>query len=965
MPPTKKQSDIIYEDYYKIPSFEIEECIVKQYRKKIPAMKKDNTYAVVAKSGLKLMKYNNEVVLGQDIHNYTILTGLINNLLVLDLDISKDEWKTLGNNHPFIQWGISHFGDDCPDEDWKCNLNNIIDGINTFTIKTPSGGFHLYFNKTDWDKPMNHKLRKLQIDIQGEGALVVGFNSSFDGEIFYEVYKDVEINYYDNYGDLWNLLIYHCEEETIEYNKTKFKERRLKYEKSKSNDVFTYDFTNLDANNLCNMLPDTVFTDSKSWLHFTSFCKLIGKKKLWLKYSKKDPNFSTQNYEIKNEACWKSAKAGFVEFIFNQANRMPELVYYKYKETSPITKSPNQITEFTKLEYIEGRKDYLTNMDHNRRNGSVVVQADTGTGKTTMAVELLGYSGYIRYISITSRVSLAEEQYKLFQNAKLRVKYYKNIPGKQYANMEGQSLVIQLESLYRISTWNAKHYIIFIDEFNSVLGHLFSSETLKSKRKQTFKLFCNMLKNAKQVIGVDADISDMCFTLLDELNIEYQYKKNLTLHNKGITATELLSFDVMIDEIKTHSKYLICCDSATEADNIYKALDDTTIKLYTAKCEDVIDITNDKVIISPKVIYGLDSTIGRPVFGYFTERTITPQGMAQQICRERDITALYFCFPNKTKKNFDYTFNTRKDVSEFIEFYDEKHRTEYGLEMSDMDADGDELYSKLMSQYLFDNDASFTNPRKHFINILNKKGFAVNEYKEKSYGLNLITQKQNKHMRLEDEIEVFKSLKNEEISEWLERHRKIQSIVCVPVCVLTQEFSPILMNVFTDQFGLKQHLNICNLFINSYDSLLTKIKHLHQNEYAINIQKDDLPYIKWIRDIMTECEMPENTLNAITVLSEKEHSEFVATYNKFKKERTAHFSCAKTPKQPSLMLSDVVKKLCGDDIIVKKRSKGSDGKNTYNIYINKTVKAEHTSIQQYRYMDVEECVIDDDESNCD
>ena len=109
MPPTKKESDIIYEDYYKIPSFEIEECIVKQYRKKIPAMKKDNTYAVVAKSGLKLMKYNNEVVLGQDIHNYTILTGLINNLLVLDLDISKDEWKTLGNNHPFIQWGISHF----------------------------------------------------------------------------------------------------------------------------------------------------------------------------------------------------------------------------------------------------------------------------------------------------------------------------------------------------------------------------------------------------------------------------------------------------------------------------------------------------------------------------------------------------------------------------------------------------------------------------------------------------------------------------------------------------------------------------------------------------------------------------------------------------------------------------------------------------------------------------------------
>ena len=86
---------------------------------------------------------------------YTICCGEKNQLSVIDLDISKPykfpsittSWEEQGNGHPFIHYFINEkkIVEKC--ENWRDTLQNIINYLGTFTVQTPSGGFHLYFHK--------------------------------------------------------------------------------------------------------------------------------------------------------------------------------------------------------------------------------------------------------------------------------------------------------------------------------------------------------------------------------------------------------------------------------------------------------------------------------------------------------------------------------------------------------------------------------------------------------------------------------------------------------------------------------------------------------------------------------------------------------------------------------------------------------------------------------------------------
>ena len=89
-----------------------------------------------------------------------------------------------------------------------------------------------------------------------------------------------------------------------------------------------------------------------------------------------------------------------------------------------------------------------------------------------------------------------------------------------------------------------------------------------------------------------------------------------------------------------------------------------TLKLLHQK---YIDFNkHNKIIYSPKVIYGIDSQLERPVYVFMKEHTINPKNMLQQIARERKITNLYFHFKQKSFKynstTFDDVLTTNKNV---------------------------------------------------------------------------------------------------------------------------------------------------------------------------------------------------------------------------------------------------------------------------------------------------------------
>ena len=97
-----------------------------------------------------------------------------------------------------------------------------------------------------------------------------------------------------------------------------------------------------------------------------------------------------------------------------------------------------------------------------------------------------------RFLSIVSRISLAEEQCKNFnkfcnekyeheERTGLATYLYKDIPKYEFHMYEGDNLVIQLESIINCEQWDFSEYIVFMDEFNSIIEHLLSSDTLQKK----------------------------------------------------------------------------------------------------------------------------------------------------------------------------------------------------------------------------------------------------------------------------------------------------------------------------------------------------------------------------------------------------------------------------------------------------------------------------------------------------
>ena len=128
--------------------------------------------------------------------------------------------------------------------------------------------------------------------------------------------------------------------------------------------------------------------------------------------------------------------------------------------------------------------------------------------------------------------------------------------------------------------------------------------------------------------------------------IENEYK-----HNKGIEAVEVHSYNNLIDMISNEDKYIVCCDSATIATDIYlelSKLNHTNIKLITGATNNIGSLDDhQKLIYSPKILYGLDSVMTRKVFIYMKEHTISPRNMLQQVSRCRNIETLYFCFGKK------------------------------------------------------------------------------------------------------------------------------------------------------------------------------------------------------------------------------------------------------------------------------------------------------------------------------
>jgi hypothetical protein len=648
--------------------------------------------------------------------NYGILCNKETNLMAVDLDSHK--WSP---EQTALFEGV--FGAD------------YLDRFDTYTQRTPSGGWHLLF---EWDEHLKQTQSKSEskfgegIDIRSGynnkgGGYVVGAGSSINGKV-YKCTKNAPAKPIPPNLKEW--LLDHIYSAAARKIRDFDKALEVRLNQSNSKCKYRIDDAELEAKVL-NNLPASYLSEYGDWLKFTSAMKAMRRKGLWKKFSKRSVKYD----KAKNAKCWSGAKADMVAEVFKAAKQEHFIPYIKYKPAPNNKRAPDRTLESrAKLSQMGAGDTTFLKLDPAK---SYVIKSDTATGKTTLMKRTLAEG--MKFCSIVSRVSLGAEQHREFNGTGLiDIHWYMSHHGKA----KNDSFVSTIDSIHRYKYFDFSDHVVFFDEFNSMVEYLMDSSTLAKTREECWHMLKQVIKTCKSFVCADADISDLCFKLLDGVGRDYTYVANPYKHNAGVPVHEVDSLDAMIDMLEQETKFIVCCDSKSSADYIHAELGDGVKKLTSDKNTELKDGETlddfDRIVMSPKVIYGLDSVMRRKVFAYHKEHTISPSSFVQQICRCRDIEALYFHF-NK-KQYTDPKYVTLAECKAHVEALEE-----FSSECEHGDA-SDPLFVDMLGDLRYKKDCQDTNKCAHFLDLIEHRGFKLQTEKRATECLTPPKQKEIKEL---------------------------------------------------------------------------------------------------------------------------------------------------------------------------------------------------------------------------
>ncbi len=648
-------------------------------------------------------------------NNVAIRTGKTNNLTVVDLDIHKEGFK--------FDFDI----------DELCKT--------TYYQKSASGGIHLFYQ---YDKDIKQGQNgKIQVDTRNtENGYVLFDGSKFKGKK-YEGQNDLIPSKIPQDVKQFLLNNGYDNSKAMEIKEKKNIDSNIKLnnmEISKDKNLY------IPKSHLKQILddkPSTYFNDVEFW-KFTTIMKYLDAYDLWDEFNKKRDRYDlNKNIEIWNSVNPNKCNINLLIDLFHNKDISG---YYNLKHLPKFSLESEKINK-NKLGY-----DFI------QEKINYIIKSDTGTGKTTSVKHFLNKTND-NFISIVSRVSLGQEQYNNFnENEFLDCNFYQQV---EFMKNE-DNIIIQLDSLLKVHrNIDISQYVIVLDEFESILDHLFNSPTLKRNRVLIFMKFIEILKQCKNFICIDADITNKSVEFIETfINRKYKLFENEYKHNKGVEALEMPECNVFITLLQQEKKFLCCCDSKTQAEYIYNELNDPSVILITSDTDEYYNFDDyDKIIYSPKVIYGIDSSMERPVYCFYKEHTINPKKMVQQIARCRNITTLYYHFTKKSynpnKINIEEVLETNNKIVDYG-IHNENKLIETNFNMIDASIERD--YIKLFSKFEYENICYDTNKFCHFIKLLDQRGFILKTYRFKRDKTKCIVSKE-----VLEPKEFFKKEKNKKI----------------------------------------------------------------------------------------------------------------------------------------------------------------------------------------------------------
>jgi len=810
-----------------------------------------------------------------DKYNYGVLTGKKNDIIGVDLDTAK--WS---KDHIFYTF---------------FDIDELLNS--TYSVKTRSGGYHLYYY---YDEEIYQTQDdKYHIDIRSDGGYLVGAGSSVDGKEYKVLNNSAIIE-----------IPAKLKEFLIKYITPPKKTKSVKVKKDNNDHINTTMLNNVltkkQLNNVLKKLDDKWWSGYGNFLKYTSFCKTLDIKKLWDKYNKKHDNYNFEN----NENIWNECKTGdgFIIDILNDYNKNI-LSYWFYRPTLQNKIKPNKTIEKKKLGY-----EFFNNKNN------YVVKSDTGTGKSTSFYTYIKKNN-LKFISIGSRISLCQEQYDKLSENGINCKLYSN-DGYLY---KGDNVIITIDSIMKLLNFDFSDYVIFLDEFNSLVEYLITASTLNNKRTLVYRVFFKILNECKQFIATDADITDNSLLLLNYVDKKYKFIENTYKHNKGVKVFELYNLTDFINDIMTQDSYLICCDSKTNAEMLYNLLNDKDIKLIVSGTDEKVKFDdNKKIIYSPKIIYGIDSSLHRNVYCFYKEHTISPRAMVQQVARCRNIKELKFMFLKKRLTYNDYTIN---DVNQMILNSDKYATNEFKLLCSKKE---NEQYMNLLTRFEYDRLCYETNKFCHFIKILKERGFEIQTGEQE-------TDKQNLNTLIKD----MKKAKDDNFDVNSEIVKKVNKYLKVPKDKIIE-----YKEYFTDANLFTQHLNLCDMMNKEKDEIKIKLQDSNDfNTKKTSTREMKLLYTKKLLRLLN-CDM-YNVFDSDTYdLTEDQRKELFDEFEVvFRNRNTRTFN---TDKNIKYYLSVIYKQLFSKNILDSSR-KGANKTKKYKIindFIDRT-----NDLLKYRQFD--------------
>jgi hypothetical protein len=862
--------------------------------------------------GLDVNNFTNGENIFND-YNVGVLTGKINNITIIDVDYYKFK-----DDNKFVK----ELGD-----------KKYIKSLDTFTIRTPRGGYHLYFK---YDEEIYTTTNaEIQIDIRNDNGYIVKYGSIIDNKM-YKVWINKEIKKMPE--DLKNWLIKNItppkkNKITNLTEKTAHTLEKINYEQ---------DFID-EVKKAIKKTKINLFEESYSFLKFTNGMKLLGLFDDWDAYNKTQDKYdykknlncwnscNTENYNFVNWICQKLEIDSYLLYkpllknVISPLSRFykPKLDYDLYEQLNDEYEDEEIIIKNVKTHtYDDNCNPIYENKEVKIINTkSYVIKSDTGTGKTTSFKHYIKNNN-LKFISIVSRISLGEAQYNTFSEENIKCKFYKY--DSDFNNKD--SIIIQLDSIRKLHSIDYKDYIIFLDEFNSIIEYLISSDTLQNIRVLIFQQLLKIIKSCKKVICVDADISDLCLYFLNFTKIDYVFLENTYRHNKGVEAIEVFDTDEFYQSLSQEDKFLCCCDSKKEAEVLHKKLEEDGIEclLITSETDEQIpDLDSvDKVIYSPRIVYGVDSVMKRPVYAYYTCKTINPKSMVQQIARCRNITYLKFLFTRKKYIHNDDTFEEHTEQFEDTNKY-------ANLEFKALtDEKTYEKFFKLISYYEFNQKSYNTNKFSHFLNLIDTRGFVRDKtIKQKTVS------KSNKVIKdsiKEDKYENFD----------LEDYSKVNAILR-----MTEEQAEENKDLFIDKYKLTKHFNLCN-YINQNEEKIKEslLDKLDFNIVKIKSDKSKLVFLKRVKKIFGNEEIEINSKPVSKDESKKINIEYNHYFDKLTKtpDYTDKYECDK-------LQARIYKSLFPDSLVIaKKEKKRGETRDKTTYTIDKDTIEDNLSIYRIR-----------------